>query len=151
MAQGETPAFLWGAGYANTLNIAWPFGSAVAWSEPREGSEFVVAPSGVRDSWVVGTEYLLRAEVGWLPVVSDTAENGLSRTGWDGATGWAAFLAWAWQWPNKPRLVPNRSAMGTYREVYLIEPRGEPAIEPNGQRRVSLLLASADGSPFTGY
>lgn len=91
MAQGTAARITWGASFANTLNIPY-VDDPVAYPEPRSGSEWGQGPSGVEDAWTIGDDEVLAFVARWIPT-TNTADP--LATGWDGATGWAAFLKWA--------------------------------------------------------
>lgn len=152
MARGDTPQILWEAGFAETLEFGYPLDRAVSWSEPREGTERVTAPSGSFDVWTTGEYELLRGMARWIPASDDTTPAGVPITGWDGSTGWAAFLSWARD-GHLFRFVPDRDTPGTYVESYLREPlEGAPSLEDvDLTRRVSLVIYNADGNAYTGY
>ena len=72
--------------------------------------------------------------------------------GWDGSTGWRAFLEWAWE-ANQFDFYPDKD-VGTNWACYLEEPRGgAPSLEPTtARRRLRLVIRSVSSSdPFTGY
>lgn len=138
------PKIVWNA---NDLDIGYPLDNAVAYPEPVDGSDLVVAPSGARDAWIPRTREILVGDVRWIPT-TDTTDP--VATGWDGATGWAAFLAYARK-GNAFDFYPDRSST-TSISSYLLEPfRGEPPIESDGSRRLRLKIESVDGSAYTGY
>lgn len=138
------PKIVWGA---NTLNIGYPLDNAVSYPEPVEGSDLVVAPSGTRDVWIPRTRELLVGDVRWIPT-TDTSDP--VATGWDGATGWAAFLAYGRK-GNSFEFYPDANSAISI-SSYLLEPfRGEPPIESDGSRRLRLKIESVDGSAYTGY
>lgn len=131
----------------NTLSFGYPLDSAVSYPEPREGSEWAQAPSGVEDAWDGGADELLEGDARWIPTVNTTDPVA---TGWDGAAGWAAFLTWARK-KNALRLYPDRDS-ASFVDCYLVEPmQGAPSTEDDGSRALRLKLRSTDGSAFTGY
>lgn len=138
------PKVVWNA---NDLDIGYPLDNAVSYGEPVEGSDLVVAPSGARDVWIPRTREILVGDVRWIPT-TDTTDP--VATGWDGAAGWAAFLAYARKGSSFD-FYPDRSST-TSIASYLLEPfRGEPPIESDGSRRLRLMIESVDGSAYTGY
>ena len=148
MALADIPKITWGTSFANTLNIGFPLDSPRAWNDPREGSEWEVFPSGVRDAWLTGSDEYLAADIRWIPGAT-TADP--VATGWDGATGFQAFLVWARDM-NKFRFYPDKDS-GTYHTCYLVEPlKGEPAAEGDGSYRLRIVMVD-DGTQgaFTGY
>lgn len=147
MARATLPKILWGAAFANTLNVAQPLDSAVSYPVPREGSEWNQGPSGVRDAWIIGDDQRLTGDVRWIPT-ADVASP--AATGWDGAAGWRAFLQWA-RGARVFRFFPD-AALAAYVEAYLIDPmQGEPGLEEDGSRSLRITIESADGSAFDGY
>ncbi len=145
MARGETPKITWGAGFVNTLTLGYPLQNAVAYSEPREGSEFTMGPSGEEDSWITGTNQYLEGGAAWIP-----AADGGGVTGWDGATGFRAFLESA-RAKNDFKFFPDKDGGGNV-TCRLAEPMaGAPALEQDLTRRVLLKIRSTDDSAFTGY
>lgn len=136
----------WGAAFANTLNIAYPLDDWRSYSTFREGSEFAQSFSGIEDSWITGTDYVLEATVRWIPTSNTTTPLA---TGWDGATGFQSFLEWARQ-KNQFRYFPDTDA-GTFYLSYLVEPLdGLHELEPDGTRSVRLKIRNTSGS-FAGY
>lgn len=149
--RGRYPRITWGAAFANTLELASPLERALNYPRPREGSEFTDAPSGSWDSWIVGTDHLLEGVVRWIPATDMTAP--FVATGWNGATGWRAFLEWAWQ-GNAFRWIYDRTAPGTYVTVFLVEPRPdlELALEVGGRfRSFRLVMRAATDAAIEGY
>lgn len=142
----KKPKILWGAAFANTLSIGYRLDNVIAGPEPRAGSETAQAPSGVEDAWTIGTDYILEADIAFIPQ-TDTASP--LATGWDGATGFAAFLSWARD-KNLIRFYPDKDA-GTFIDSYLVEPmagQGQP--ETDATRRVRLRIRNAS-TPYDGY
>lgn len=134
------PLILWGAGYLNTLRLGRPIYSAVSGREAREGSEWVETTSGVRDSWIVGRDYVMDFEARWIPDGGD----GSSVTPWSGPTGWQAFLDWARD-SNTFRLVPDDAYPAAYVDsCYLADPlRGAGAIDALVRRTMTLRVQNA--------
>jgi hypothetical protein len=137
---------LWGAGFANTLSVGYRLDNATSGSEPRAGSVFVQSPSGIEDSWIVGTDYVLQCEARWIPQ-TDTASP--LATGWDGASGGRAFLEWA-RAKNIIRFYPDATG-ATSIDSYLFEPmQGLPTPEADGQRRLAFKIRNAT-TPYDGW
>lgn len=146
MNRFKLPKILWGAGFANTLWLGYPLDNISAGDEPRAGSSFDQAPSGVEDAWIVGTDYVLSADLRYIPQ-ADTAVP--VATGWDGPTGFRAFLQSARN-KNLVRFYPDKDAAG-YIDSYLVEPmsgQGDP--EDDGTRRVRIKLRNSV-TPYDGY
>lgn len=147
MSQNAVPRILWGASFANVLSFGYPLDGPISYPLPREGSEWVQASSGVRDAWLVGTDQRLRGSVRHIPI-ADTVSPVAS--GWDGATGWRAFLEWA-RAMNVFRFYPDKDLAG-YLECYLVAPLLEPpALEDDGTRTLELEVESSAGTAFSGY
>lgn len=143
------PKFTWGPAYANVLNCGFPLDNPTCYSEPRDGSETGQSTAGYEDAWTTGTDQYLEGDIRWIPK-SDTTTPAVA-TGWDGTTGFNAFLAWMRD-KNQARFFPDNTS-GTYQPVYLVEPlKGKPVTEmADGTRKISIKLRTADQSPFTGY
>jgi hypothetical protein len=89
--RGIPPRIRWGSGYVNALDIG-DFDDPMTYPEPREGSDFDMAPSGTEDSWVVGDDDFLEGTVRYVP--KDDALTPKRATGWNGTAGWRAALQW---------------------------------------------------------
>lgn len=143
---GKRPKITWSASFANTLTIAWPLDDWRSYSQPREGSVFTQAVSGLEDAWVHGTDYYLSGVVRWIPTTDSTSPVA---TGWDGSTGWRAFLEWARQ-KNAFRFYPDATS-GTYIDSYLVEPMsGDHGVEANGNRSIRIVIRNSTNS-YDGY
>ena len=147
MGKWNVPKITWGASFANTLNFGYPLDNFASYSKPRQGSEWVQATSGAEDAWVVGRDYYLQGLARWIPTTDST---GPTATGWDGSTGFRAFLEWA-QDKNAFRWFPDKNS-GTYITSYLFEPLADIAITPeaDGTRQVNLVMRNS-GSAYDGY
>lgn len=101
------PRIRWGSGspgYTNELIFRTPLDEAVAWGEPSVGSAFAVAPSGVEDAWLEAYEYFLAGAARHIPTADVVSLP--PATGWEGAAGWDALLAWARE-KNLLRFYPD--------------------------------------------
>ena len=142
--QNVRPRITWGSSFANVLTIGYPLDDFRAYSSARDGSEFIEGMSGIRDAWIIGHNYFLEGTVRWIPA-SDSA----TQTGWNGVTGWRAFLESARQMIPF-RFYPNAST-GTYYTSYLVEPiDGMHAVEIDGTRSLRLKITNSSGS-YDGY
>lgn len=142
------PQITWGAGFANLVSFGEPLDTPLSYGVPREGSEWAQGSSGDRDAWITGEDHRLRALVHRIPGTNTVTPPA---TGWDGATGWREFLAWA-RGMNAFRFYPNKDDAGTFLTCYLIAPLREPPTqEDDGTRSIEIELESTDGSAFTGY
>lgn len=148
MAAGDVSAIGWGTGHANLWELGYPLDNVTAWSEPREGSDFAKVSSGEEDSWITGWDYYLEGDARWIEAAATTDPVA---NGWDAATGADAALQWL-RAKNVGRFYPDKDDLGTYHEVYLVEPmRGRPDQEEDGTRRLTIRLRDVNGNPFTGY
>lgn len=124
----------------------------------------VLRPRSRRFASGAGTEYgqrtqvidRLQLEARWVPRLDGLTPAGHSVTGWEGASGWEAYLASAWSgtvfW-----FYPDQEDLVTTYPCTLEQPRpfgggGEPPfqLEPDGTRRIPLVIRSLSG-PFLGY
>jgi hypothetical protein len=145
------PAIIWGDAYENTLFFGYPLDEANAYPLPREGSEVTQGSSGVEDAWDEGTDEYLKGRARWIPRETGNTPEGVSATGWEGATGWREALKWMWR-KNVARWAFDRSALGTYKPFYLVAPHdAEPELESNYTRALSLVIRSSDQTAFEGY
>lgn len=150
MAAGDIPKITWGTSWANTWELGYPLDMVLAYPQPREGSEFVMAPSGEEDSWIAATDYFLAGLARWIPIANGTTPDGTTITGWDGAAGVAAALSWL-RAKNVGKFYPARGS-GTNKTIILQSPMGgKPPQEADGKRQLSLILRATDAAPFTGY
>lgn len=132
--------------FFNTLSVGYPLDSVRYGSEPRAGSVFDRSTSGVEDAWITGTDYLLTGEFRWIPQVDTAAPLA---TGWDGATGFAAFMEFARN-KNIVRFYPDAGS-GTFVSCYLAEPmQGVPDSESDGTKKITLTFRNVT-APWTGY
>lgn len=130
----------------NELNLGYPLDEAVSYSRPAEGSAMAFLPSGEVDAWDAGETHVLSAAARWIP-----RENTASplATGWDGATGFRAFLAHARR-GNPCWLSPDITDLSAGWTMHLEAPFDDaPEPEPDMTRRVALVLRSA--TPIEGY
>lgn len=141
-------AIAWGAAFANTLNVGYWLDDVTAGDEPRAGSEQLQSPAGSEDAWTVGTDYVLQCKVRWIPQSNTSSPLA---TGWDGSTGFRAFLQWARD-KNAFKFYPDVSDLTTHIDnCYLVEPMtGQGAFEADGTRVVQLKIRNAS-TPFDGY
>ncbi len=129
---------------------------AQTFSEPRIGSQFVQARSGVEDAWVGGRDQRLDGTVRWIPATPTATPRPAS--GWNGAgelagvnNGWDDFLAQA-QDKQTFLWVPDRTAPSLNVSSYLVEPlQGKPGLESDFTRNLELKIRSSDGSRYLGY
>ncbi len=151
MARGDIPRIMWGTSFANQLDVGYPLDESNAWSETQVGSEYVQAPSGETDAWITGTVYFLAGAARWIPTVDGTTPAGDAITGWDGATGWRAFLEWARD-ANEFQFIPDKGVPGTFILSRLVEPiGGVPGLERTDfTRRVEIVIRN-NTSAYDGY
>lgn len=139
-------AITWGSSFANTLEVGY-LDYLTSWSDPAPGSEWADVPSGAEDSWLSGHWYYVSGVVRWIPTTNETSP--FNRTGWDGTTGFRAFLEYA-RTKADIRFIPDRGTPGTYVTSKLAAPlNGEPGIEPGGTRTIQLVLRNPT-TPYDG-
>lgn len=97
---------LWGATYQNALDLGYPLDGAIAGSTPREGSEWAQGNSGAEDAWITAHDQWLQGDVRWIPRDDTIIPEGRRHSGWNGTTGWRAFLEWA-RAKNVVRFYPD--------------------------------------------
>lgn len=149
MGRLDIPKIEWDSG-PNTLEFGYPLDGVVTWPEPDGRHELVVAPSGTRDAWKGRHEPRLSGQVRWVPTTDGTTPAGDPITGWDGSTGWSAFLEFARN-GNTFEFFPDRTTATSITSV-LVEPlRGEPSTEDDGTRTFQLVIGSTGGTKYTGY
>lgn len=138
---------VWGG---NTILSAEPLDFPLSHTTPRSGSDKAQAPSGTRDTWITGHDQTLSGDVRRIPGENQVTVYGHTATGWDGATGWAAFLEYARD-GGVFTFFPNKDA-GTNYTCTLIEPFDEePTAERNGFRRLRLKIEDTSGTRIIGY
>lgn len=141
------PKILWGAAFANTLNIGYPLDNAIAGDTPRPGSETIQAPSGSEDAWTVGWDYVLQGDIRWIPQSNTSSPLA---TGWDGATGFRAFLQFARD-KNLIRFYPD-ATLGTFIDSYFVAPMQDPPpSESDGTRRLGGFRIRNFTTAYDGY
>lgn len=141
--------------YVRNVVLLDLIGSPKAYSEPAQGYEVAIAPSGTRDAWKVkAPDECLAGRVSWVPTAPRSFPQIVS--GWDGANestavncGVKAMLEAGWDM-NLLRFVPDRSTCTAYNDAYLVEPAQgwQPELEGNADRAFAFKLVSA--TPFTG-
>ena len=142
-----TPRILWGAGFANSLVFYGKLDRAN--TMPRYAVE-TVALVGV-DGGAAGESYEARScLIGTVRRIPRVTAGGVS--GWEGADGWVAALAWMRD-ANPFRWVYDQTALGAYRLAYLVEPRRGPyGEEVNRFKSIEgLVIRSADNLAWEGY
>ena len=149
MAQGDLPQFKWDSGFTKTLDIGYPLDNALAHSNPKPGSEFADSISGEADSWILGLDQLLEADIRWIPASNTTSPVA---TGWNTAsTGFRLFLEYARE-KQDIRFIPDRDTPGTFIDSILVRPMiGGIRLEKDVTRRIRIMIRSKDGSPYVGF
>ena len=128
----------------NTLLMGYALDNSTSYSTVIDGSDFVRTENGTEYSWVPNTNYILEADIRWIPTTSTATQ-----TGWDGATGWRAFLEYA-RAKNKFTFYPF-TGISTGIESYLVDPLdGQHELEPDGTRRIRLVIRNTT-TPYTGF
>lgn len=139
------PKIVWNG---HTLTFGYPLDNVKCGDSPREGSEQLQSPAGSEDAWTVGTDYLLEADVRWIP---GTVSSAPVATGWDDATtGVRLFLQWARD-KNAFTFYPDQNSGTNIANCYLVDPMtGTPDPEADGSRQLKLKIRNAS-TPFDGY
>lgn len=146
--RGLRPQITWGASFANTLVFAQPLDNATCYSRDTVEAQRVAARNFESDGFAYGSRGILTGMVRRIPRV-DTG----SVTGWEGATGWDAFLAWArdaqpFRW--YPDIVGNPSLYWTCYFADDEDPEGHDE-EITRHRTLTLTMRQADDAWFEGY
>jgi hypothetical protein len=140
-AAGPVPKLEWNG---NTLDLGFDLDNAVSYSSTIDGSQFVRTENGTEYSWIPNTNYILEGDVRWIPSTSTATQ-----TGWDGGTGWRAFLEYA-RAKNKFNFFAPSDYL-TPIESYLVEPlNGEHTLEIDGTRRFRLVIRNST-TPYEGF
>lgn len=128
---------LWGTSYLNVLKLGRPIYNVVTGREAREGSEWAETTAGVRDSWIVGRDYVQDFEIRWVPDGGD----GATYTPWSGPLGVQAFLDWARD-SNTFRFVPDDTYPSAYIDgCYLADPfRGAGGLDQLIRRTMQMRI-----------
>lgn len=141
------PKILWGAAFANTLNIGYPLDNVIAGDSPRDGSETIQGPDGGEDAWTIGWDYILQGDIRWIPQTNVASPLA---TGWDGATGFRAFLQFARD-KNLIRFYPDVT-VGTFIDSYFVAPMQDPPpSESDGTRRLTGFRIRNVTTAYDGY
>jgi hypothetical protein len=90
--RGRPMRWRWGAGYVNAADLP-SVDRAIAYSEPRDGSDFAMTASGVEDAWTLGTDEFFEADLRQIP--REDALTPYRTVGWNGAGGLQAAFKWA--------------------------------------------------------
>lgn len=146
--RGDTPKITWDG---NTLTFPSAPERPRDYSQPEMGSERKRFPSGALDSWRTGLLYVVEMEVRHIPL-TDENQFGFTATGWQGATGWRAFLEHAWD-GNSFDLFPDKDS-ATSETCRLIEPSENRRYEledTTGLKRIGLKVYSTAGNAFDWY
>ena len=130
-----TSKITWGAAFAKTITFEYPLFDVVTDREPREGSEWAEAPSGVREALIVGSDYTMECDAGWI-----RNDSGVY-TPISGADSWQDYFDWARK-ANTFRFIPDAASPGTYiPDCYLVEPmRGFGNMDKAIRRTVRLKI-----------
>lgn len=125
MSYRGLPARLtWGDAYDKHLDLGYPLDSVAAWPEPRQGSEFAQASSGIEDAWITGEDEYLQGLVRWIRPAHALTGELRRHSGWNGADGWTAALKWLRR-KKKGRWYPDFRNM-------LVSPRMNADADANG-------------------
>lgn len=138
--------FKWGTSYANTLSCGYPMAidAPKSYSKNLPGYEREQSAAGQWDAWVTASEYFLQVTFRHIPGTSTTGV-----TGWDGSTGFRAFLEWCREM-NKVRVYKDKDS-ASYIESYVVGGLDEePGLEDNGYRTLTLTFSNTS-SAYDGY
>lgn len=146
----------WPGGAATTLVLRYPLDEACAYPRMSKGSDVQQIRSGETDAWTEDTEWCLSGSIRYIPSTDDL--NGLGATiatGWDGATGWRAFLEYCWN--GGTFLFFPDGTSPTYFVAELLEPAmgdfggDPPSAESDYSRALKIVIRRADNVPIAGY
>lgn len=128
-------ALSWGSSFQNRVILASSLLDMVTDRPPRDGSEWVQAPSGVEDAWITGTDYTLQCRAAFIP------DGGASPTPVSGTVAWQAFLDWARQ-KNTFRFLPDVTNPAFYVDgCYLVDPvKGFGVLGPDIKRQLTFTI-----------
>jgi len=129
---------LWGSSLENELRFGYPIFDFLSDREERDGSRHETSAAGVDSSWIVGRDFILDAEVRWIP---DGPGTNPVQTALSGPVSWQEFLDWARD-AHTFRFVPDETVPNFYIDnVALVEPRkGFGNLSPDIKRNVRLKL-----------
>ena len=154
---GTRPKITWfPGGLATPLVLRYPLDEAAAYPRMSKGSDVQQIRSGETDAWTEDTEWCLSAMVRYIPATDEV--NGLGATvatGWDGASGWRAFLEYCWN--GGTFLFFPDGTTPTYFVAELLEPAmgdyagSPPSAEPDYSRALKIVLRRSDTVPISGY
>ena len=127
----------WETAFANQLDLNGLADNSVSYSKPI--GETMKVTSGEEDAWTFSTEYFANFDARGIP--PSTLSGAFTATGWNGVTGFRAFLEWARD-GNEFRFIPDRTDLGTFILSRLVAPGPDevPSLEGNGFRRVSMII-----------
>ena len=88
MARFNIPRITYGNG--TVIQAGLPLDNVTSYPEPREGSVFSMAPSGIEDAWYLGDDQFLEGDWRFIPTVDSLFPY--PATGWDsGVRQWLSF------------------------------------------------------------
>lgn len=131
----------------NTLIFGYPLDNVITYSSPIDGYQNVRIENGDEYSWIPGRNYILECDIRWIP---STTSTNPSQTGWNGSTGWRAFLEYA-RAKNKFTFYPDYQFSNVSVESYLVDPiDGQHELEPDGTRKLRLVIRN-NTTPYDGF
>lgn len=135
----------WGTNNENVLTLGYPLDNVTCYGMARTGSETAQAPSGTEDGWYVATDYILEADIRWIPEVTTTNPPA---SGYSQPTGLDAMLTWG-RAKNTIRFIPNTANPGFFVDCYLAEDlagassANPPTLESDGTYKYHITLRNA--------
>lgn len=157
MSSSTFPKIEWGdtspsPTHPNTIEVGDPFQEAIGYTEPGDDSEWGRVRSGARDAWISSEDSILEVVVHEIKSASYTTPWGVTKTGWDGATGWDEWLSWARK-GYEFDLFTDRATPASAVTCILLDPmRGPPTRARNGTFSLRLRFAAVNpADKFTGY
>lgn len=137
------PKIVWNG---NTIVFGYALDNVTSYSTNIDGSQTVRTENGTEYSWIPNNNYILECDVRWIPTTNGTNPT---QTGWDGATGWRAFLEYARA--KNPFSFFLASTDGSGISSYLVDPLdGQHELEPDGTRRIRLVIRNTT-TAYTGF
>lgn len=133
----------WGPNFGATARLAYRFDSLITYPLPREGSKLSRSRGGAVEATLTGTDWILEADVKWVP---DRDLTSPAQTGWQSGGGWQGIIAWA-QNGGTVRLIPDTALPKIWIDAELVAPTTDPP-SINGDATQSVHLKLRALTPF---